>query len=50
MKKIASTLFITAIAVASALPVVAQEIRVSPHETISARIDCDRVTITYGRP
>jgi hypothetical protein len=50
MKKIASTLFITAIAVASALPVVAQEKRVSPHETISARIDGDRVTVTYGRP
>jgi hypothetical protein len=50
MKKIASTLLITAIALASALPAIAQEKRVSPHETISARIDGDRVTLTYGRP
>jgi len=50
MKKIASTLLIMAIALASALPVMAQEKRVSPHETISARISGDRVTLTYGRP
>ena len=50
MKKIASTLLITAIALVSTLPVIAQEKRVSPHETISARIDSDRVTLTYGRP
>jgi Protein of unknown function (DUF2911) len=50
MKKIASTLFIIAIALASVLPAVAQEKRVSPHETISARISGDRITLTYGRP
>jgi hypothetical protein len=50
MKKIASALLITALAFASTLPVMAQEKRVSPHETISARIDGDRVTVTYGRP
>jgi hypothetical protein len=50
MKKITSALFIIAIALASALPVMAQEKRVSPHETISARINGDRVTLTYGRP
>ena len=50
MKKIASTLLIMAIALAPALPVMAQEKRVSPHETISARISGDRVTLTYGRP
>lgn len=50
MKKIASTLFIIAIALTSALPVMAQEKRVSPHETISARISGDRITLTYGRP
>jgi hypothetical protein len=50
MKKIASTLFIIAIALASTLPVMAQEKRVSPHETISARISGDRITLTYGRP
>jgi hypothetical protein len=50
MKKIASTLLIATIALASALPLMAQEKRVSPHETLSARIDGDRVTLTYGRP
>lgn len=50
MKKIASTLFLIALALASALPVMAQEKRVSPHETISARISGDRITLTYGRP
>jgi hypothetical protein len=50
MKKITSTLLVTAIVLASALPVMAQEKRISPHETISARIDGDRVTVTYGRP
>lgn len=50
MKKIASALLITALALACALPAVAQEKRVSPHETLSARISGDRVTLTYGRP
>jgi len=34
----------------SALPLMAQQKRVSPHETISAVIDGNRVTVTYGRP
>jgi hypothetical protein len=50
MKNIASTLLVTAIALVGALPAMAQEKRVSPHETFSARIDGDRVTVTYGRP
>lgn len=50
MKTIVSTLLITAIALTSALPAMAQEKRLSPHETISARIGGNRVTITYGRP
>jgi hypothetical protein len=50
MKKIISTLVITTIAMIGALPVMAQERHVSPHETISAVIDGNRVTITYGRP
>jgi len=50
MKKIASTLFIMALALASTLPVMAQEKRVSPHETVSARISGNRITLTYGRP
>jgi hypothetical protein len=32
------------------LPALAQQKRVSPHETVSAVIDGSRVTITYGRP
>jgi len=32
------------------LPVAAQEARISPHETVSAVVDGDRVTIVYGRP
>ena len=32
------------------MPVAAQQRRVSPHETISAVIDGNRVTVTYGRP
>ena len=50
MKKIISTLVITTIAMIGALPAMAQERHVSPHETISAVIDGNRVTITYGRP
>jgi len=50
MKKIISTLVITTIAMISTLPVMAQRQRVSPHETISAVIDGNRVTINYGRP
>ena len=36
--------------VAGVLPVMAQEKHLSPHETISAVISGDRVTVTYGRP
>jgi Protein of unknown function (DUF2911) len=50
MKKLTSTMAITAIVLASALPAMAQHKRLSPHETISAVIDGNRVTITYGRP
>jgi hypothetical protein len=50
MKKIISTLVITTAAMIGALPVMAQERHISPHETISAVIDGNRVTITYGRP
>ncbi len=32
------------------LPAVAQEPRISPHETVSAVIHGDRVTVVYGRP
>jgi len=50
MKKIVSTLVITTIAMMCALPAMAQRGRVSPHETVSAVIDGNRVTVTYGRP
>lgn len=49
MNKIKSCLVITAI-IFSALPLTAQQKRVSPHETISAVIDGNRVTVVYGRP
>jgi len=50
MKKLISTLFLTAIGLVCALPVMAQRARLSPHETVSAVIDGNRVTVTYGRP
>jgi hypothetical protein len=49
MNKIKSLLII-AVAGLIALPVLAQQRRLSPHETISAVIDGNRVTVTYGRP
>jgi hypothetical protein len=50
MNTLKSIFTFCAIIVAGALPVMAQERHVSPHETISAVIDASRVTITYGRP
>lgn len=49
MNKIKSLLLIAAI-IASATPLLAQQKRVSPHETVSAVIDGNRVTVVYGRP
>ena len=49
MNKIKSTLVVAALMLC-ALPLMAQQKRVSPHETISAVIDGNRVTVTYGRP
>src|SRR5271170_5400305 len=49
MNKLKSILVIVTI-LASALPLMAQKQRVSPHETISSVIDGNRVTIVYGRP
>ena len=49
MNKFKTTLVIAAI-IATALPVMAQRKRISPHETISATIDGNKVTIVYGRP
>jgi hypothetical protein len=49
MNKLKSILTIGAIIV-STLPLMAQQRRISPHETVSAVIDGNRVTIVYGRP
>ena len=50
MKKIISTLVITTAAMIGAMPDIAQERHVSPHETLGSVIDGNRVTVTYGRP
>lgn len=49
MKNLKSLLLIATL-VATTLPLMAQQKRTSPHETIGAVIDGSRVTITYGRP
>lgn len=49
MNKLKSLIVMAAIFV-SALPLMAQQKRVSPHETVSAVIDGSRVIVTYGRP
>jgi len=49
MNKLKLVLTIAAIA-ASTLPLMAQQKRVSPHETVSADIDGNQITVTYGRP
>ncbi len=49
MNKLKSIIVVAA-TVISALPLMAQERHISPHETISSVIDGNRVTITYGRP
>jgi hypothetical protein len=49
MNKLKSILITTAL-IASTLPMMAQQKRVSPHETISAVIDGSRVVLVYGRP
>ena len=49
MKNLKSILAIAAIFVTT-LPLMAQQKRVSPHETVSAVIDGNRITVVYGRP
>jgi hypothetical protein len=41
---------LAAAAVVGALPLLAQQKRISPHETISSTVDGNRVTVVYGRP
>src|SRR5436305_14691504 len=51
MIKVCFTLAIAAAALVIGLPALAQQGgRASPHETVSAVINGNRVTITYGRP
>lgn len=49
MNRLKSFLIIAAIIV-NAWPLMAQQKRVSPHETVGAVVDGNRVTIVYGRP
>jgi hypothetical protein len=44
------SLLIVATALLCTLPLMAQQKRVSPHETVSAVVDGGRVTLVYGRP
>ncbi|HEY7089986.1 MAG TPA: DUF2911 domain-containing protein, partial [Tepidisphaeraceae bacterium] len=41
---------LSVLTVLCAVPVLAQQKRVSPHETVSAVVDGNRVTVIYGRP
>ena len=50
MPKLMSVVIALTVAAAGALPLPAQQDRRSPHETISAVVEGNRVTITYGRP
>jgi hypothetical protein len=50
MKKALSLLAVMAAVTLSALPLQAQQKRVSPHETISQVVDGSRVVVVYGRP
>jgi hypothetical protein len=53
MKKYPSFLFGVLVMLGAALatgPLAAQQSRRSPHETISAVVDGNRITVTYGRP
>jgi len=45
-----SALAILAAALLGAAPLTAQHARTSPHDTISTKIDGNRVTVVYGRP
>jgi hypothetical protein len=46
----AKSLIVIAAIIAGALPSMAQQKRISPHETISTVIDGNRVIVVYGRP
>ncbi|HTC95024.1 MAG TPA: DUF2911 domain-containing protein [Terriglobales bacterium] len=50
MRKRPFKLTIAITAILCAFPMMAQQKRLSPHETVSAVIDGNRITVVYGRP
>ncbi len=50
MNRFASALVAVAVVLGVSLPALAQQKRLSPHETISSVVSGDRVMIVYGRP
>jgi len=50
MKQSRYILIVMAAIIVSTLPAMAQRKRVSPHETINAVIDGNKLTVVYGRP
>jgi hypothetical protein len=50
MKRTISLLAVSAALLVTAMPLLAQQKRMSPHETISQVVDGNRVSIVYGRP
>jgi hypothetical protein len=50
MNNMLKSILTLAVMAATTLPLVAQQKRLSPHETVSAVIEGGRVTVTYGRP
>jgi len=50
MRRLTSTLLFIVLALVGAMPLSAQQKRLSPHETISKVIDGSRIMIVYGRP
>jgi len=50
MNRFASTLVAAVVVLAAGLPALAQQKRLSPHETISGVVTGDRVMVVYGRP
>jgi Protein of unknown function (DUF2911) len=50
MNRFASALVAVAVVLAAGLPALAQQKRLSPHETVSSVVSGDRVMTVYGRP
>jgi len=50
MKTLKCTLVLLVAAMTFALPASAQQKRISPHETVGAVVEGNRVTVVYGRP